>query len=96
MHTRIRYLKQENWLVSKENYLGKEHVIKVVVDLTTMNYKVLAVGEGPDKTDKVLEQGAAKTLASVKKHVKAVLKALGVQFMDEVRNKKDEEEHEET
>lgn len=87
MSTRIRYIKKEELLVTKDTFLAKENILKAEINVTTMSYKVLAVQ--PDRPDKVVEHGAAKTLGDVKKHVKATLKGLGVQFDEEVRNIKE-------
>ena len=89
MNTRIRYIKvanQEHLLVTKEEFLGREQVLYAQIDTDTMSYRVVArqVDRG---NEKIVDQGAAKTLAEVKKLVKAALKGLGVPFNDEVRNK---------
>jgi hypothetical protein len=84
MSTRIRYLKNDHLLVTS-TFLGKEDILKVEIDTTTMSYKIIKVIQ--DRPERVVQHGAAKTLAEVKKHVKATLKGLGVQFHEEVRNK---------
>lgn len=89
MHTRIRYIQKETLLVSKDDFLAKEQIVYAQIDTTTMSYKLIARDKDRGN-EKIVAQGAAKTLVEVKKHVKAELKGLGVQFNEEVRNKVDE------
>lgn len=92
MNTRIRYKKvenQEHLFVTKEDFFGKDKVLYAQIDVNTMSYKVIS-REIEAGDEKVEVSGMAKTLVEVKKHVKATLKGLGVQFNDETRNKVDQ------
>ena len=85
MSTRVRYKKQDGLLVTSE-YLGKEFVVKAEISLETNSYKILT------RDNALLQYGAAKTLPAVKRLVKTALKSLGVQFTDEIREERDEDE----
>lgn len=86
MITRIRYVKKDNMLVSKESMLGAEFTLEVEIDTNTNTCTI--IGTDADGGEKILETSTHKTLAKVKKHVKQTFKSLGVQFSDEVRNRK--------
>ncbi len=82
---RVRYTKQENGVLISKEMLGNEHVITVKINSPTLAWKLV------DKQGVVLNEGNAKTMADVKKHVKTALKGFGVKFLNELRTVKTKE-----
>ncbi len=85
--TRIRYTKRGDGILISKEMLSKSGGVVAMIDSETVSFKIKKTED-----NSVLGQGAAKNLAYVKKMIKSELKALGVQFLDEVREHKTEGE----
>lgn len=85
--TRIRYKKEEQKLVSPV-YFAEGRMLRVIIDTTSMT---VSVEESIDGAYSVVKVASATGLNHAKKVAKSELKALGVSFYEEARNRKSKE-----
>lgn len=79
--TRIRYDRYANKLVNKEPVLLGTELIQVTLDLGTLTYEIKTID-----TNRIVATGDATSAAYLKMKVKKLLRQLGVNFNDEIRN----------
>lgn len=80
--TRIRYERYGDKLVNKEHIMLGKDLIQVTLDLVLYQYEIKTVDGG-----RIVATGNATSSAYLKMKVKKLLRELGVQFNDEIRNK---------
>ena len=79
---RIRYMKDDNELLSKQSFQTNEGVFRVFIDSDTLSFDLINPDTG---LRHFVSSGKAKTLSEVKKLAKAKLVSLGVSFDAETR-----------
>lgn len=82
--TRVRY-KRTDVLLESPELLGDDKIYKAVINTQERNIFVFVKDNGEYKVVKALPY---TELSTAKREIKVMFKKLGVNFLDEIRNKK--------
>lgn len=80
---RVRYTRTESGTLVSKPLIGTKDLYTVTIIPSTLTY-IIVDGNGA-----LLFHGTETTLPRVKARVKNILKVLGVNFYDEIRNRRD-------